>query len=509
MKKPKKITRLYAIRWDLVILVILVVAAFGLRLIALTNPPLSPRQLHSAIIARGMYYQMLPDNSIVYQREAIRLYQTIERYEPPILERIVAITYYVAGAEHLWIARLYSSVFWILGGLALYGLAKRITSVSGGLAALAFYLFIPFGVVNSRSFMPDAFMVMWMLFALYSLYRWHEELNWKWAILTGLFAGLAALVKVFAAVFLAPPLVAVTVSNLGIGRVFKNRQVWMIAVLSIAVPAVYYLSNTTRSAGYFTYWTLSFSNLLFHPRFYILWLDMLDYLLGGSALFASLVGLVLLPTRGRTLIFALWIGYGIFGLMEPYQIYTHDYYSLALLPIVALSLPQLFSLVIEKLMQQPRLWQIFVIVVVILTIAITSWLARNELVYPNNAPEVAGWIKMGEELPRDGRIIGLTQDYTFRLAYFGILQVDMWPYVADYNMNSLRNGNENEGTPDESIFDSYFQTMVAGHKYFLVTLFTELDAQPLLKAKLYSTYPIYQEGDGYILFDLEHPISSP
>jgi hypothetical protein len=32
-----------------------------------------------------------------------------------------------------------------------------------------------------------------------------------------------------------------------------------------------------------------------------------------------------------------------------------------------------------------------------------------------------------------------------------------------------------------------------------------LDGQPLLKDKLYRTYPILQEGDGYILFDLNDP----
>jgi hypothetical protein len=36
-----------------------------------------------------------------------------------------------------------------------------------------------------------------------------------------------------------------------------------------------------------------------------------------------------------------------------------------------------------------------------------------------------------------------------------------------------------------------------------------LDAQPLLKDKLYSTYPIFQEGDGYIIFDLDDTLTSP
>jgi hypothetical protein len=38
-----------------------------------------------------------------------------------------------------------------------------------------------------------------------------------------------------------------------------------------------------------------------------------------------------------------------------------------------------------------------------------------------------------------------------------------------------------------------------------VTLFGELDAQPALKDRLYNNYPIYAQGDGYVLFDLRHP----
>ncbi|GMR11340.1 MAG: hypothetical protein BMS9Abin28_2170 [Anaerolineae bacterium] len=42
-----------------------------------------------------------------------------------------------------------------------------------------------------------------------------------------------------------------------------------------------------------------------------------------------------------------------------------------------------------------------------------------------------------------------------------------------------------------------------GFDYFLVTLFNELDDQPVLSDVLYSNYP-YQEGDdGYVLFDLK------
>jgi hypothetical protein len=42
--------------------------------------------------------------------------------------------------------------------------------------------------------------------------------------------------------------------------------------------------------------------------------------------------------------------------------------------------------------------------------------------------------------------------------------------------------------------------------YFLVTDFDEFDRQSELKERLFSSYPVYLEGDGYLIFDLRHPL---
>jgi len=58
-------------------------------------------------------------------------------------------------------------------------------------------------------------------------------------------------------------------------------------------------------------------------------------------------------------------------------------------------------------------------------------------------------------------------------------------------------------------YPSTFASLTQGMDYFLVTDFSTLDQQPQLKSILYDHYPIYKQGDGYILFDLKHPISNP
>jgi len=48
--------------------------------------------------------------------------------------------------------------------------------------------------------------------------------------------------------------------------------------------------------------------------------------------------------------------------------------------------------------------------------------------------------------------------------------------------------------------------MIQDRKYFLVTDMTEFDQQPGLKAMLNANYPVYDQGEGYIIYDLLHPV---
>ena len=134
-------------------LALILLGAFGLRMINLTNPPLdfaSTRQLFSALKARGMYYQYVTDAPDGKRQLAISL-GDVGIVEPPVLETIVSQTYRLTG-EHLWIARIYSSLFWVLGGLALFLLIRELTSTGAAIIGTLFYLFVPYGVIASRAF---------------------------------------------------------------------------------------------------------------------------------------------------------------------------------------------------------------------------------------------------------------------------------------------------------------------------------------------------------------------
>src|SRR5215212_10082601 len=157
----------------IVVLVLLFFVALTIRLYDLTDLPLDfhpTRQLLSAIKARGLYYETQPDGVPTWKLEtAIRQAKLKADVEPVVFERLVAFTYRFTG-EQVWLARIYSSLFWLIGGIFLFMLVRELVSFEGAIFSTAYYLFFPYAIIASRSFQPDALMVMltlsfWWIFA--------------------------------------------------------------------------------------------------------------------------------------------------------------------------------------------------------------------------------------------------------------------------------------------------------------------------------------------------------
>lgn len=491
----------------------LLVLGMVLRLINTADPPLDfhpTRQLRSAIISRGMYYQSSPAVDAQSRETAVQIWATMESYEPPLLERLVALTYRIMGSENLWVARIYSILFWMLGGIALFALVRRMVSPPAALGSLAFYLLLPWSVVASRAFQPDPWMVMWVALSAYLLYRWMEEScnSWKWAVLAGLSSGLAILIKAYAVYPIAGMAVGVLLANLppekGLPKrllgLLRRPQVWGYAVLALTIPGAYYLGLGDRSSNFATFWIFSFTDLLLEPKFYIRWLGLIRGLFDVMVFFAAVLGAFLIPGKARTQVIGLWAGYFLIGATFPFQIYTHDYYSLVLVPVAAVSLAPYFHYAVAQVRQQPWYWKAAFALVVIGIGGYYAWVARSQIVAANTRSEPVPWQIMGRDLPQNGTIIGLTHDYGNRLKYYGWRAVTrIWPSQGDFELSQAA-GVERIGE-----FEQFFREQTEGMDYFLVTLFGDFEAQPALKSMLYDHYPVYMQGDGYILFDLRSP----
>jgi Dolichyl-phosphate-mannose-protein mannosyltransferase len=480
---------------------LLLVLVFGLglviRLYHAKTPPLdfhATRQLRSAVVARSVYYQLDKNADPALRQEAINL-AGLEIYEPPILETIVGVLYWITGSEQVWLARLVNAIFWAIGGLAVYFIGRRFAGFWAVLTGLAFYFFLPFSVIATRSFQPDPWMVMWVLLSAWSALRWSETGSWKWAILTGLAGGMTMLVKTFAAFFVGPILLAVVIQTLGLKRFWRSSQVWAISGISLLPTVVYLLVNGQRSSDFFSFWVVSLSGLILTTNFYADWLAMIRGLMSLGTVLAAVFGLCVAQKPFRAGLLGGWIGYVLFGLVFPYQYTTHEYYHLMLVPLVALSVMPVLQAVFDLLKGQQLVWRLAAFGVVLLSSGYALWTARSVIYVQDYELEPASWARVGEDIPEGHPFIALTADYGMRLRYYGWRSTgEAWPSSSDLNLFSLA-GNDAIEVKD------YFKEATQGKDFFVVTALSELEGQPALK-EILNGYPLYVEGNGYLIFDL-------
>jgi 4-amino-4-deoxy-L-arabinose transferase-like glycosyltransferase len=479
-------------------------ASFGLRMINLKDPPLDfsgTRQLFSALKARGIFYEYVTNVPAATRNLAISL-GGVGIVEPPILENIVGQTYRLTG-EHIWIGRIYSSFFWVIAGLALFLLIQEFASTSAAMVGTLFYLFVPFGVIASRAFMPDPLMVCLIIFSLWALFRWQNSANWKWAIIFGILAGTTLLVKNLSVFIVGGGFAGVILGAKGLKRAIRDPQVWTMGGLMILPVGIYTLYGTLAldMAGQFA--LRFFPNMWIDPAFYYRWAFVVNSNIGWTAVLLAALSIFLAdPKRERPLLIGMWIGYILFGFTFSYHFFTHDYYQLSFIPVVAISMAPGLRLFFEHFYaRSPGIFPRLVLVVAMMIgIAIPAWYARDLIVQANYYNEPKFWAEVGDKLGHVGGVVGLTEDYGYRLAYWGWQGSENWFTSADIGLRYLAGQNVD--------LSATFKKDTAGKKYFLVTMFGELDKEPTVKDLLYKNYPIYAQTDEYVIFDLQHPLTA-
>lgn len=489
-----------------VVLFILFILGLGIRMVDLTDPPLDfhpTRQLRSAIIARSLYYRSLPETEDWQRQFAIDQYSSSGLIEPLVFETIVANTYRIIGSDPVWVARIYASLFWIVGGLALYFLTSAMTSPDGGVLALAYYLFVPFGIIASRSFQPDPLMVMFILLALWAVHYWYRKPSWKSAILAGVLAGMALFVKAVALFPILFALAGFLLVSKGFKKTIKDPQIWLIAGLAVLPMIVYHIygvyilgSMESQFQGRF------FPEMWRDLGFYFSWEDMASGIAGYGAIFVALLGTLLFSTAGkRAFGIGLWVGYFLYGMTFPYHITTHTYYHLPLIAIVAITLAPVGALVFKPLadLKPAILVRLAVAGILFSVIALKAWDVRLDLAREDFRHEPAHWANIGEILDYSPSVIGLTHDYGNRLVYYGWTAPKIWPSLGQQQIRKL------QGKPAIEVKE-WFDERAGNKDFFLVTMKNQFNKQPELKQLLYDNFPIYSEGDGYIIFDLRNPL---
>lgn len=480
--------------------VLLFAVGLSVRLYDLDDAPLDfhpTRQLHSLIMARGMYYEhaaQIPD----WQRErAVQQWRAEGVIEPPFLEHLTALTYQIAGREIPYAARVYSILFWSIGALGLYALARELELGWGSLAALGFTLVLPYAVFASRAFQPDPWMTALIVCSWWAFARWLRRRGWRGAIAAGLLGGAALLVKGTAVFMVAGGFAGVLLAQRGWRASVRDAQAWAIALLALLPYGMYTAWGVWGSGQLQDQFGLRFfPQYWIDPAFYLRWFNLLHEAIGLPWLALGIAGTFLFSTgAARGLAWGGWAGYLSMGFTLSHHISTHDYYSLPLIPLLGLGLAGLLEGGRRALPEPRRLLGVLAGVVLVAAALLSAWQARTTLKRADYRGEAAFWSSLTAIMGRDAGVVGITQDYGTRMVYWGWITPGNWLTAAEF---ALRRSAGQQ-------FDvvGLFDDKVEGRRFFVVTMLDELERQPEVKALLEARYPLYAQGPGYLIFDLQ------
>jgi len=490
--------------------------ALGIRLYQIDEPPLDfqpERQLHGAILARW-YYLETQDSAPLRERRVAERSARDEGIvgEPPIMEFLSAQAYRVAGGERLWIPRGLATLCWLAGGIFLFLIARRLASIWAALFALAFYLFAPFGVSASRSFQPDPLMIALILASVLAILRHHERPDAGRLAAAALLAALALLVKpVYAGFPIAGAFLALAVARQGVRRTIADPQVYVFGLVALLPSLAYYLWGTVvddflegQAGG------RVLPELLLESAFWRGWYHLATHAVGSVVVLAAgFVGLALARGTARALLAGLWLGYLAFGLTHTYPIYTHDYYSLQLVPIVALSLLPLADLALGWLGRLPRAPRVALAgAAVALALAVgVAELRRHDDDVPRMREAARTYAEIGDAVDHSRSVLFLDTLSAAPMRYYASIAGASWPNRGDMDFEELSDGARPIGAAERLAGrspDHYpnRSSLEWPPEYFVVTNLAELDLQPDLRRVL-ERYPRVARTRHYVIYDLQ------
>jgi hypothetical protein len=469
------------------VVAILLLTAVGIRLVHLDQSLLSfhpTRQFRSAIIARSCYYDRTPSVPEWARRVARANVSMQPAGEPIIMEGLACAAYRILGREALAVPRVLAVVFWLLGAIPLFGLARRVASGDAALVGLATYLFMPYGIVASRAFQPDPLMTSCALWAVWSVARYMERGTTSRLWLAAAAVAIAAIVKPMS-VFLTVPAAAGLAMGHGGVRALSRRGTWLPVVLGLAPPVAYYGYSAVFGTLARDQMNLRFVPALLPTAFFWggLW-RMIERVWTAPIFVASVAGTILATRVGRWLLTALWVGYLLFAIAFTYHMPTHDYYHLPYIAVAALSLSALLA-------RLPATVAVVVAIVIAVWGSVTAWPRLAE----GDRAVVARYEQIGALAEHHSRVLFLDTEYGYPLMYHGQVSGDSWPSSDDLAAEALG------GEPPLDARDRYARDYADyGASYFIVTDLRSLREQPDLQAFLAQNARVVRQTPHFHLY---------
>ncbi len=447
--------------------------------------------------------------------------------ELPILPYATAIIFRFARGEHLWIPRLLSSLFWIIGALFLYLLTTRFTRPWAALLAVALYLFLPFPLVASTSFQPDPLMVMLIMASILAIVRHDERPTRQRFVGALLVSSIAVLIKPGIAVFFTlPTFAALAIVRAGARSAVSRPSFYVFPALSLLPAAGLYVYSAI--SGQLLQGKIHESvnpHLLLESIFWHGWLNMIKAVL-RPPLFGDRFGLLVLVIAAsasllartkmqRAVLLALWGGYVLFGLTFDNYVSTHDYYSLPLVPIAALSLAVVAGALGDLLRRPLSRRSVQIVTAAFAAVAVaggfTAQGANLGLPPVNQVSDrrIPEYEYIGRLLNHSSRVLLLGSAGVWQ---YGWIAGRYWPGQSDLSWEREQDRLPSI-TADERfrITDGrYYPAVGAMHprpRFFVVTEPMELALQPDL-CVLLSDFGVVASGRDYMVIDLTRKAAS-
>ena len=312
-----------------------------------------------------------------------------------------------------------------------------------------------------------------------------------------------------AAVFVKPmalPFVMATYTTIafaGGGSWLQGLSRAAVSTLLAMTPAAIYYVATMGSEGRIGSELAArvHPELLVTAQFWRGWWVMVDRVTSGWPLIAAfaLLGAIAAPLA-RRMICALWIAYLVYGLTLTYHIHTHDYYSLVLVPMVALTVGYAVEICQQRATSMVKAKMQWASLALLLASLIAGVLQTGRPLPRKFSDRLQRFEEMGRQFAATTSVTALDGDYGLPVAFHSGLAVATWPMGIDFDAMRLN------GRPVPS-----FESLAAGvtSDYFVVTYPEELLIQPALAARLVDLPRVPSPAgigeDVVSIYDLRHP----
>lgn len=462
------------------------------------------RQFYSALTARAIYFDLLPEGVPAWRAAAVDQYiQTAPRHEPPVIETVAALAYRLLGAESLLIPMALGLACWIGACVLLYRLARRLWggSALAGLIALTPALFLPYMVTASIMFQPDTPALLLLLLALGWLLDDLDQPSASRLLLAALAAAGALFLRLHIAFFLFAVAALLWLQWRGVRRTLLSPRVYVFAAISLAPAAIYYADALFIGGGARDRLGTTFAPaLLSDPAFWAGWWRLIGQAFTDAGFIAAALcavgALVWARGRVRAVIVGLWVGYAVYGFVFTIHIYTHPYYQTLHLPAVALSLAGGGALLERLRLPHPG----GQIAGCALVGGLALWCVGqpNQAVVPYNPDAPRLYRDAGALVGHSLRTIHLTEHWGTPLRYYGEIGGGYWR--TRYEIAFVANGFPEWSAAQRLDFISREN---GGATHFIITDLAEFARQPDLAALLDACCAMVAQTEAYLIYQLD------